>query len=78
MSTWWRARHATTTGGAWQGFKAHITRWVGAELTIIVLANLREAAPERLVEGIAERIDPALVPVAADEHAVDPAASAGS
>jgi CubicO group peptidase (beta-lactamase class C family) len=65
-------------GGAWQGFKAHIARWVGAELTIIVLANLREAAPERLVEGIAEGIDPALVPAAAGEHAVNPAARAGS
>jgi CubicO group peptidase (beta-lactamase class C family) len=58
-------------GGGWQGFSTHIARWIGVDLTIIVLTNLREAEPERFVAGIAGRIDPALVPAAEDEPAAD-------
>jgi CubicO group peptidase (beta-lactamase class C family) len=47
--------------GSWQGFKTHFTRYLGADISIIVLANLAEAEPARFVDGIAELIDPALV-----------------
>ena len=47
--------------GSWQGFKTHFTRYLGADISIIVLANLAEAEPAQFVDGIAELIDPALV-----------------
>jgi CubicO group peptidase (beta-lactamase class C family) len=48
-------------GGAWQGFKSYISRYLDEDLTIIVLANLAEADPERFVDGIAGILVPALV-----------------
>jgi len=53
-------RHA----GAWQGFKSEIVRYLGSELTIIVLANLAEARPERFSAGLAGLLDPALAAAA--------------
>ena len=50
-----------THGGSWQGFKAYIARYLGPDLTIIVLANLFEADAARFVDGIAAIIDPLLV-----------------
>ncbi len=47
-----------THGGSWQGFKAYIARYLGPDLTIIVLANLAEADAARFVDGIAAIIDP--------------------
>ena len=47
-------------GGSWQGFKTQLTRYLGRDLTIIVLANLSEADPERFVSGIAAILDPKL------------------
>jgi len=47
-------------GGSWQGFKTQLTRYLGRDLTIIVLANLAEADPERFVSGIAAILDPKL------------------
>ena len=47
-------------GGAWQGFKTHLARYLDDDLTIVVLANLAEAQPERFAEGIAALINPAL------------------
>ena len=47
-------------GGAWQGFKTHYARFLGDDLSIIVLANLQEAAPSRFVDGIAAILNPAL------------------
>jgi len=47
--------------GSWQGFKAYIARYAGADLGIIVMSNLAEAEPARFVDGIAALIDPALV-----------------
>jgi CubicO group peptidase (beta-lactamase class C family) len=41
-------------GGAWQGFKTHISRYVDDKLTIVVLANLAEADPGKIAEGVAE------------------------
>ena len=49
-------------GGAWQGFKSQISRYLGEDLTIIVLANLADADPARFVDGIAGMFDPALAP----------------
>ena len=41
-------------GGAWQGFKTHISRYVDDKLTVVVLANLAEANPGKIAEGVAE------------------------
>lgn len=41
-------------GGAWQGFKTHISRYVDDKLTVVVLANLAEADPGKIAEGVAE------------------------
>ena len=47
-------------GGSWQGFKTYISRYLGEDLTIIVLANLAESDPGRFVDGIAGILVPAL------------------
>lgn len=47
-------------GGSWQGFKTHLARYLGDDLTIIVLANLAQAEPDRIVEGIAALFNPRL------------------
>jgi hypothetical protein len=57
--------------GSWQGFKTRYSRFVGDDLSIIVLANLREAEPSRFVDGIAAMFNPALglpVPTAIDDR----------
>jgi CubicO group peptidase (beta-lactamase class C family) len=51
-------------GGSWQGFRTHIARYLADDLTIIVLANLAEAEPDRFVRGIAAIFDPKLAPPA--------------
>ncbi len=40
--------------GAWQGFKAQISRYVDDKLTVVVLANLAEAHPREIAEHVAE------------------------
>jgi CubicO group peptidase (beta-lactamase class C family) len=40
-------------GGAWQGFTAHISRYVDDRLTVIVLANLARAGTNAIANGIA-------------------------
>ena len=47
-------------GGAWQGFKAYIARYVGDGLTVIVMMNLGEANPGTFAHGIAGVLEPAL------------------
>ena len=47
-------------GGSWQGFKTHLTRYLGDDLTIIVMANLAQASPERIADGIAGVLNPKL------------------
>ena len=47
-------------GGAWQGFKTYIARYLGDDITIIALANLEQAQPERIVNAIAEHFIPKL------------------
>jgi CubicO group peptidase (beta-lactamase class C family) len=41
-------------GGAWQGFKTHISRYVDDKLTVVVLANLAQADPGRICEHVAQ------------------------
>jgi hypothetical protein len=47
-------------GGAWQGFKTQLSRFIGDDLDIIVLANSAEADPGRIADGIASIIHPDL------------------
>jgi CubicO group peptidase (beta-lactamase class C family) len=47
-------------GGAWQGFRSSIARYLGDGLTVVVLANLAEADPDRFVAGIAAIMNPEL------------------
>ncbi len=50
-------------GGSWQGFKAHIARYVDDKLTVVVFANLSQANPAKLAHGIAAIYNPELTPV---------------
>jgi N-acyl-D-amino-acid deacylase len=43
-------------GGSWQGFKAYIARYVEDGVTIVVLANLAQANPGRVVNAIAKSL----------------------
>jgi CubicO group peptidase (beta-lactamase class C family) len=56
----WRGRPWYHHGGSWQGFKTYISRYLADDLTIVVLANLADATPERFVDGVARIIDPSL------------------
>ncbi len=47
-------------GGAWQGFKTFIARYVDDGLTVIVMMNLGDANPGTVAHGVAAVIDPAL------------------
>jgi CubicO group peptidase (beta-lactamase class C family) len=47
-------------GGSWQGFKTDIARYPGDGLTIIVLANLAQADPGLISDGIAAVINPTI------------------
>ncbi len=49
-------------GGSWQGFQSFLARYLGDDLTIIVLANLAEAEPWLFVDGLAGLVNPALKP----------------
>jgi CubicO group peptidase (beta-lactamase class C family) len=56
-----QAGHRTIEhGGSWQGFKAHIARYVNDRLTVIVMANLAEAKPGVIAHGLAGVVEPAL------------------
>jgi CubicO group peptidase (beta-lactamase class C family) len=46
--------------GSWQGFKTAYFRFLGEELSIIVLANLSQVDPEAFANGIAAVVNPAL------------------
>jgi len=41
-------------GGAWQGFRSHISRYVDDKLTVVVLANLDSADTGKITDHIAE------------------------
>ena len=55
-------RRVIEHGGAWQGFKAHIARYVDDNLTVIVFANLAQTNQEKLASGVAQIIVPELKP----------------
>jgi len=58
-----RGHHLIEHGGAWQGFKSHIARYVDDKLTVVVFANLAQANPARIAHGIAALYNPDLAPV---------------
>lgn len=47
-------------GGAWQGFRTAIARYVDQGLTIVVLTNLGQAQPEVMAHEIAGILEPSL------------------
>jgi hypothetical protein len=47
-------------GGSWQGFKTDIARYPKTGLTVIVLANLAQADPGAISDGIVARLAPHL------------------
>jgi hypothetical protein len=51
-----RQHHA----GQWQGFETYISRYLGDDLTVVVLCNLAGTQPERFVDGIAAIYNPTL------------------
>lgn len=61
-------------GGAWQGFKSFIARYPDNKLTVIAFANLANMNPAPLAAGVAEVIDPTLIPKPIDDP--DPKATA--
>ena len=48
--------------GSWQGFKTAIYRYPELDLTVIVLANLAQAEPGAIAEGIAGILEPSIQP----------------
>jgi CubicO group peptidase (beta-lactamase class C family) len=58
--------------GSWQGFRTAIVRYPGRKLTVIVLANLAQAEPERLATTVAGLVEPALAWPEMKAAAVDP------
>lgn len=65
-------------GGAWQGFKSFIARYVDAKLTVIIFANSANADTEELAHGIAAIYNPKLAsqPIKAIEDAGEPQVTA--
>ena len=57
-----RGHRIVEHGGAWQGFKAQITRYIDDKLTIIVFANSIRANQLKLARGVAGILNPELVP----------------
>jgi CubicO group peptidase (beta-lactamase class C family) len=49
-----RGHRVIEHGGAWQGFKTQISRYVDEKLTVVVLANLEDAKLSPLVDHVAE------------------------
>ena len=47
-------------GGAWQGFKSFIARYVDDKLTVIVFANLAQANTQTIAHGVAAFYNPEL------------------
>jgi len=57
-----RGHRVLQHGGRWQGFSAHIARYVDDELTVIVLANLAGANVSRIASGVVGLYEPDLAP----------------
>ena len=63
-------------GGSWQGFRTQLSRFDGADLTVIVLANLGSADPMRIANAIAAAVDTSLSPPPAPSQALTDTAPA--
>lgn len=48
-------------GGAWQGFRTYYSRYLGDDLSVIMLTNSAETDLDAFIDGIAKLWDPALV-----------------
>jgi CubicO group peptidase (beta-lactamase class C family) len=53
-------------GGSWQGFKSYIVRYPEDGLTVVAFANLAQADPAAVAQGVAELWDATLLPLAAE------------
>ncbi len=67
-----RGRRLLEHGGYWQGFSAHIARYVDDRLTVIVLANLADANVGRIAHDVAGLYDKNLEPVRHEAMTVAP------
>lgn len=69
-----QGRPAHRHGGAWQGFRTDIVRYEDDGTTIVVLANLAQASPERIADRIARLLRPGTAaPAAAPAPDPEPA-----
>ncbi|HJT65494.1 MAG TPA: serine hydrolase domain-containing protein [Pyrinomonadaceae bacterium] len=57
-----RGHRIVEHGGAWQGFKSQISRYVDDKLTVVVFANQARANPAKIAHGVAALFDPQLTP----------------
>lgn len=57
-----RGRKLIEHGGGWQGFTAHIARYVDDGITVVVLSNLSSADSSKMAHAIAGLYDSALTP----------------
>jgi CubicO group peptidase (beta-lactamase class C family) len=57
-----RGHHRVGHTGAWQGFKTAFYRYPEFDLAVVVLANLDQATPGTIAQGIAGILEPALQP----------------
>lgn len=55
-----RGHHVIEHGGAWQGFKAQISRYVDDKMTVILFANQIRADQAKLAHGVAAILNPEL------------------
>ena len=55
-----RGHHVIEHGGAWQGFKAQISRYVDDKMTVILFANQIRADQAKLAHGVAAILNPDL------------------
>ncbi len=55
-----RGRPLFEHGGGWQGFRAHIARYVEHQRTVVVLTNLGDAEPGDIAHQVAGALEPAL------------------
>jgi CubicO group peptidase (beta-lactamase class C family) len=49
-------------GGAWQGFRSQISRYVDDGITVVVLSNLGPSQPSQFASVVAGLVNPALAP----------------
>ena len=57
-----RGHRVVEHGGAWQGFKAQISRYLDDKLTVVVFANQARANPAKIAHGVAALFNPELAP----------------